>query len=149
MINRFFFKILIESGARFSPCMRPIESMPANESYVCLNTTLPSKITDPNNNTTTYLKPVPATNILHRIYDLSPNNRYNNTDLPSCKLQDICGMSGFVNEAKPDQNFRFFTPIFVHSGLIHYVVNVIFHWYWAMDLERLMNPIRFSGNINK
>ncbi|CAO3609421.1 unnamed protein product [Cunninghamella blakesleeana] len=135
-------QILIESGARFSPCMRPIESMPANESYVCLNSTLPSKITNPNNDSTTYLKPIPATNILHSVYDLSLNS----TELPTCKLQDICGMSGFVNETKPDQNFRFFTPIFVHSGLIHYIIIALFHWYWAVDLERIMNPIRFSGN---
>ncbi|CAO3626111.1 unnamed protein product [Cunninghamella echinulata] len=47
-------QILIETGARYSPCMRPIESMPANESYVCLNTTLPSPTINYNNSNEIY-----------------------------------------------------------------------------------------------
>ncbi|CAO3592480.1 unnamed protein product [Absidia cylindrospora] len=33
-------QILVQSGARFPPCMRPTEVMPPEERYVCLNTTL-------------------------------------------------------------------------------------------------------------
>ncbi|CAO3626115.1 unnamed protein product [Cunninghamella echinulata] len=53
-------------------------------------------------------------------------------------------MSGFVTATKPDQSFRFFTPIFVHAGVFHYIINAMIHWFWAMNLERMMNPIRFS-----
>ncbi|KAI8342066.1 hypothetical protein BC941DRAFT_390761 [Chlamydoabsidia padenii] len=137
-------QILIQTGARFPPCMRPTEVMKPDGRFVCLNTTLSTmnstwttirkidnKTTSPLTKTLDILDPIgDATSLLQ------------NT---SCSLQDICGMSGFAYPSIPDQSFRFFTPLFIHTGVLHYLVNACLLWFVAKDLERVMNPIRFTA----
>lgn len=133
--------------------MRRTEVMPPEERYVCLNTTLSTM-----NSTWTTLKKSGTGNgsggdnnrsrytlgMLDPIFDVANPGIQNN----SCSLQDICGMSGFAYTDMPDQSFRFFTPLFVHTGVLHYLINALLHWFVAMELERVMNPIRFAGNEN-
>ncbi|KAI8072695.1 rhomboid family-domain-containing protein [Gongronella butleri] len=123
-------QILIQSGARFPPCMRPTAMMPASDRYVCLNTTVP-------------LSPSGgdfSVRLLDPIFErASPI-----TQSSSCSLQDICGMSGFVHNNAPDQTFRFFTPMFVHTGIVHFAINALAHWFLTLDMERVINPIRFT-----
>jgi hypothetical protein len=124
--------------------MRFIEAMPPNDRFVCLNTTL--SVMDANwtamkkatsGGSSRSDKPPPL-GILDPIIDDSA--LYNS----SCSLQDVCGMSDFSSTATPDQSFRFFTSLFVHSGVLHYLLNVLFLWLFATDLEKVMNPIRFA-----
>ncbi|KAI8092550.1 uncharacterized protein BX664DRAFT_327569 [Halteromyces radiatus] len=119
--------------------MRPTKVMPVDERYVCLNTTLPIM-----NATWTSLrkgdKRTPL-GLLDPIFDVASPGIQNT----SCSLQDICGMSGFANASVPDQTFRFFTPLFLHTGALHLLIDGALHWFVAKDLERVMNPIRFAG----
>lgn len=142
-ISCSFFKILVQSGARFPPCMRPVEAMPPNDRFVCLNTTM--LVMDANWTTRKKTtsggrgdKPLLPLGILDPIVD---NAMLRNS---SCSLQDICGMSDFSSTATPDQSFRFFTSLFVHSGVLHYLLNALLLWLFAADLEKVMNPIRFA-----
>jgi len=51
----------------------------------------------------------------------------NNTANPAtniCSLEDICGFGGFHNRP-PNQWFRFITPIFIHAGFIHILLNML------------------------
>jgi membrane associated rhomboid family serine protease len=71
----------------------------------------------------------------------------NDTDNPPtrlCPLEDVCGFGGFHDE-KPNQWFRYFvsshtlsypedtelknhrfiTPVFLHAGIIHFVLNML------------------------
>ncbi|KAI9310498.1 rhomboid family-domain-containing protein, partial [Dichotomocladium elegans] len=101
-------QVLVQSGARYPPCMRSTSRMPPDRNYICINTVLSFE---------------PST----------------------CSLQEICGFSGFSDPLKPDQAFRFFSPLFVHSGLLHCVVNLIALYWVAIPLERVINGWRFSA----
>ncbi|SAM04683.1 hypothetical protein [Absidia glauca] len=132
-------QILIQTGARFPPCMRPTEVMQPDARYVCLNTTLSTM----NATWTTLRKTDNGKATVPGILDpISDPGLLQNS---SCSLQDICGMSGFAYTLVPDQSFRFFTPLFVHAGVLHYLIDACLLWFVAKDLERIMNPIRFAA----
>jgi len=59
-----------------------------------------------------------------------PNNGTN-----LCSLSDICGM-GMKQGAEPNQWFRFITPIFLHSGILHLIFNLLFQIRTGLDMER-------------
>lgn len=42
----------------------------------------------------------------------------------TCTLEEICGFGGFDNK-DPDQNFRFILPIFLHAGIVHLILNLL------------------------
>lgn len=63
----------------------------------------------------------------------------------TCSLEDICGFGGFSNPKLPDQSFRFLTPLFVHTGLVHCGVDMLALLFLGSRLEGLMNPLRFGG----
>ncbi|KAI8334994.1 hypothetical protein BC941DRAFT_378335 [Chlamydoabsidia padenii] len=132
-------QILVQSGARFPPCMRPTLVMPPNDRFVCLNTTLATM----NATWTTIKKTTGGDHVTLGILDPIPGDSHLVNS--SCSLQDICGMSGFASTTSPDQSFRFFTSLFIHSGILHYLINALLLWFVAMDLEKVMNPIRFSA----
>ncbi|KAI9255803.1 rhomboid family-domain-containing protein [Phascolomyces articulosus] len=90
------FTILINSGARYTPCMRSLPEYQA--------TTL--------------------------IDDCFSNNA-------TCTLQQLCGGSS-------NQGYRFFSPIFIHAGIIHILVNLLIHFQVGSDLERDMGFLRFG-----
>lgn len=119
--------------------MRPTEVMKPDARFVCLNTTLSTM----NATWTTLRKTDNGKATVPGILDpISDPGLLQNS---SCSLQDICGMSGFAYTLIPDQSFRFFTPLFVHAGVLHYLVDACLLWFVAKDLERVMNPIRFAG----
>lgn len=41
-----------------------------------------------------------------------------------CPLEDICGFGGF-HDKDPNQWFRFITPVFLHAGIIHILLNML------------------------
>ncbi|OUM60782.1 hypothetical protein PIROE2DRAFT_45923 [Piromyces sp. E2] len=53
----------------------------------------------------------------------------------NCALSDYCGLGMEVGE-QPNQWFRFITPIFLHSGLLHILFNLIFQIRTGVDMEK-------------
>ncbi|KAI8813857.1 rhomboid family-domain-containing protein, partial [Cladochytrium replicatum] len=48
-----------------------------------------------------------------------------------CTLAELCGFSG-----KPDQWYRLILPIFLHGGIVHLLLNLVFQLRTAAQLER-------------
>lgn len=68
------------------------------------------------------------------------------TGAAECSLNTLCGMSGIPEsdgELKPNQWYRFITPIFLHGGLIHIIFNMLVQMTIGRDVERLIGSIRF------
>ncbi|KAF9462142.1 hypothetical protein BDZ94DRAFT_752247 [Collybia nuda] len=64
----------------------------------------------------------------------------NNTANPpdsTCSLETICGFGGFY-ERDPNQWFRFITPIFLHAGFIHILLNIFAQLTLSAQIEREM-----------
>lgn len=59
-------------------------------------------------------------------------------------LSQICGMIPFYYKEKPDQFYRLFTALFLHGGLIHLIVTVIFQGLVMRDVEKLAGCIRIA-----
>ncbi|EMD41974.1 hypothetical protein CERSUDRAFT_79578 [Gelatoporia subvermispora B] len=59
-----------------------------------------------------------------------------------CSLEDVCGFGGFHDET-PNQWFRFITPIFLHAGIIHYLLNMLAQLTATAQVEREMGSISF------
>ncbi|KAH9944507.1 rhomboid-domain-containing protein [Epithele typhae] len=69
----------------------------------------------------------------------------NNTANPvteKCSLEDVCAFGGWQGET-PDQSFRFVTPIFLHAGLIHYLLNMLAQLTLSAQVEREMGTLPF------
>ncbi|EED80427.1 predicted protein, partial [Postia placenta Mad-698-R] len=60
----------------------------------------------------------------------------------ACPLEDICGFGGFHDET-PNQTFRFVTPVFLHAGIIHYLLNMLAQMTVSAQVEREMGSIFF------
>lgn len=118
--------VLINMGARFTPCMHGINNI---------------------TNSPTLLFPC-------------PNSTTATTNL--CSLAELCGMGGGVltpaqidaaissgatdaNDAplKPNQWWRFITPIFLHAGIIHLGFNMLLQVKLGGEIERNIGHIRF------
>jgi len=56
-------------------------------------------------------------------------------------LERLCGMGGF-RHGEPDQWWRYITPIFLHSGVLHLLFNLIFQIRTGFQLEREMGFFR-------
>ncbi|KAL4069679.1 hypothetical protein V8B97DRAFT_1968649 [Scleroderma yunnanense] len=54
-----------------------------------------------------------------------------------CTIEDVCGFGGFGN-GTPNQWFRFITPIFVHAGIIHILLNMLAQLTLSAQIEREM-----------
>jgi len=59
-----------------------------------------------------------------------------------CPLEDVCGFGGF-HGGEPDQWFRFITPIFLHAGIIHFLLNMAAQLTASAEVEREMGSIGF------
>ncbi|KAJ3480719.1 hypothetical protein NLI96_g8157 [Meripilus lineatus] len=59
-----------------------------------------------------------------------------------CPLEDICGFGGFHNDT-PDQWWRFITPIFLHAGVVHILLNMLAQLTASADLEKDMGSVGF------
>ncbi|KAH8102553.1 hypothetical protein BXZ70DRAFT_789558 [Cristinia sonorae] len=69
----------------------------------------------------------------------------NNTANPPnrlCSLEDVCGFGGF-HEQTPNQWFRFITPIFLHAGIIHFLLNMFAQFTICAQIEREMGSAGF------
>ncbi|KAI7902757.1 uncharacterized protein BX663DRAFT_569575 [Cokeromyces recurvatus] len=60
----------------------------------------------------------------------------------TCTIEQVCGFGEFHGE-EPHQSFRFFTPIFLHAGVIHILMNLITHFQIGSDAERDLGLIRY------
>ena len=58
-----------------------------------------------------------------------------------CSLEDICGF-GYV---EPNQFFRFILPIFLHGGVLHFMMNMFFQMRNGFDLERSIGWWRIAA----
>ncbi|CAF3429128.1 unnamed protein product [Rotaria socialis] len=57
-------------------------------------------------------------------------------------IQSVCGMLEFFVARVPDQVYRFWTVIFIHAGLIHLLITIIFQYTIMRPLEKLAGCIR-------
>lgn len=70
-----------------------------------------------------------------------PNNTANPPD-KICTLEDLCSFGGFHGK-DPNQWFRFITPIFLHAGLVHFLLNMLAQWILSAQIEREMGSSGF------
>ncbi|KAF8846303.1 rhomboid-domain-containing protein [Paxillus ammoniavirescens] len=59
-----------------------------------------------------------------------------------CTIEEVCGFGGF-HGSTPDQWFRFITPIFLHAGFIHILLNMFAQLTLSAQIEREMGSAGF------
>ncbi|XP_060700389.1 inactive rhomboid protein 2-like isoform X1 [Hemiscyllium ocellatum] len=59
-------------------------------------------------------------------------------------LDEVCGLLPFLNPDVPDQIYRLWLSLFLHAGIIHCLVSVIFQMTILRDLEKLAGWLRIS-----
>ncbi|XP_037942351.1 inactive rhomboid protein 1 [Teleopsis dalmanni] len=73
----------------------------------------------------------------------------------SC-LNNVCGMFPFLTIEVPDQFYRLFTSLYLHAGILHLAITIVFQHIFLADLEHVIGPIRtaivyigsgFAGNL--
>ncbi|KAI4688140.1 uncharacterized protein J4E84_005068 [Alternaria hordeiaustralica] len=114
--------VLINMGARFTPCMhnikRVIEAQPGPVvDWPCPNTTT---LTD---------------------------NKCTLAELcgMGSGVPDQTSVTDFKDRShEPNQWWRFITPIFLHAGLIHIGFNMLLQWTLGRDMEKEIGPLRFA-----
>ncbi|CAG5126574.1 unnamed protein product, partial [Candidula unifasciata] len=57
-------------------------------------------------------------------------------------IQEICGMIPFAQEKMPDQFYRLFSSLFLHGGVVHLGMSIVFQMWIMRDLEKLLGTIR-------
>jgi membrane associated rhomboid family serine protease len=115
------YYVLINMGARFTPCMHNIKSVieanPPVTDWPCPNTTT----TDPN----------------AQMCNLSE----------LCGMggvPDQTGVTDFTDRShEPNQWWRFITPIFLHAGVIHIGFNMLLQLTLGRDMEKEIGALRF------
>lgn len=142
-------EIMIQVGARFAPCMRHVDSMPPDERYVCLHT-IAEKSKTPSSAAATAVAAFGKNNttlgggqtllLLDQVVNLADPRLLNS----SCSLSSICGMTTFHQNQVPDQTYRLLTPLFIHTGLIHLLINLAVLVILGAKVERIINSLRFS-----
>ncbi|KAJ7932479.1 hypothetical protein B0H13DRAFT_1955625 [Mycena leptocephala] len=69
----------------------------------------------------------PCMKLIEAVPPTTPIGCLNNTANPAteiCTVEDICGFGGF-HDKDPNQWFRFITPIFLHAGFVHIILNML------------------------
>ncbi|KAM9482229.1 inactive rhomboid protein 2-like isoform 1-T4 [Clarias gariepinus] len=59
-------------------------------------------------------------------------------------LDEVCGLLPFLNPDIPDQFYRLWLSLFLHAGLLHCLVSVVFQMTILRDLEKLAGWVRIS-----
>lgn len=107
---------MINMGARYAPCMHNVKEIQGSEIpvlFLCPNAT---KLTQ------------------------------------TCSLSELCGFGGVPNPVfdgkanqnpRPNQWWRFITPIFMHAGLIHIGFNLLLQLTIAKEMEMAIGSVRF------
>lgn len=62
-----------------------------------------------------------------------------------CHLHVLCGGKEFKDSNTPDQNYRFVSAIFIHSGVIQLLINIAAHIFLGHMVERRINPFRYCA----
>jgi len=70
--------------------------------------------------------------------DLPCLNDTANPPTEVCPISDLCGFGGINSGETPNQWFRFITPIFLHAGIIHILLNMVAQLLVSAQLEREM-----------
>ncbi|CAO0790175.1 unnamed protein product [Mucor circinelloides] len=121
---------LIYTGARFTPCIRASSLYPANEMiYTCPRNPAPDAVTRPTFNDQS------SVGIFAR----------NKTRLEStCNLQNVCGGNSFNDALKPDQGYRFISALFMHSGIVQLIINMLVHIRIGLKVEKRIYSARYA-----
>jgi membrane associated rhomboid family serine protease len=114
--------VLINMGARFTPCMHNIKRVIEAQ---------PGPVVDwPCPNTTTLTG---NTCSLAELCGMGGG------------VPDQTGVTDFKDRShEPNQWWRFITPIFLHAGLIHIGFNMLLQWTLGRDMEKEIGPLRFT-----
>ncbi|KAJ3065618.1 hypothetical protein HDU98_011045 [Podochytrium sp. JEL0797] len=99
--------VIIQTGARFTPCIRPNTPYDAPGFLLACPDGISSSQTTVSNGTT----------------------------IEICTLDQICGMGG-LNGQPPNQWWRFITPVFLHGGVVHLLMNLSFQCRTGFDMEK-------------
>ncbi|KAM9716970.1 inactive rhomboid protein 1 isoform 4-T7 [Menidia menidia] len=59
-------------------------------------------------------------------------------------MNDVCGLLPFLNPEIPDQFSRLWLSLFLHAGILHCVVSVLFQMTVLRDIEKLAGWLRIS-----
>ncbi|CAM9110382.1 unnamed protein product [Lampetra planeri] len=59
-------------------------------------------------------------------------------------MADVCGLLPFLNPEIPDQFSRLWLSLFLHAGILHCLVSVLFQMTVLRDLEKLAGWLRIS-----
>ncbi|KAM7371074.1 hypothetical protein PAMP_010570 [Pampus punctatissimus] len=59
-------------------------------------------------------------------------------------MDDVCGLLPFLNPEIPDQFSRLWLSLFLHAGILHCLVSVLFQMTVLRDLEKLAGCLRIS-----
>ncbi|XP_024912940.1 inactive rhomboid protein 1-like isoform X2 [Cynoglossus semilaevis] len=59
-------------------------------------------------------------------------------------MDDVCGLLPFLNPEKPDQFSRLWLSLFLHAGILHCLVSVLFQMTVLRDIEKLAGWLRIS-----
>ncbi|XP_036073102.1 inactive rhomboid protein 1 isoform X9 [Oryzias melastigma] len=59
-------------------------------------------------------------------------------------MDDVCGLLPFLNPEVPDQFSRLWLALFLHAGILHCVVSLLFQMSVLRDLEKLAGWLRIS-----
>ncbi|POR37030.1 Rhomboid-like protein, partial [Tolypocladium paradoxum] len=109
-------QVMINMGARFTPCMHNIKEIQGS--------VLPVEFLCPN--ATEMTQVCPLSDVCGFGGDV-PNPTFNNID----------------QKPQPNQWYRFIIPIFMHAGLIHIGFNMLMQLTIAKEMEMAIGPIRF------
>lgn len=60
----------------------------------------------------------------------------------TCTVEALCGYGGFPDDI-PNQSFRLILPIFMHAGIVHFLMNMLTHLRLGVDLERALGTPRY------
>ncbi|KAG8905985.1 hypothetical protein FRB99_007842 [Tulasnella sp. 403] len=71
-----------------------------------------------------------------------PDN-VNNPPTSLCTIEQLCAHGGF-NGGEPNQWWRFITPVFLHAGIVHLLVNMFVQCTVGAQVEREMGSIGFA-----
>ncbi|XP_051273250.1 inactive rhomboid protein 1 isoform X2 [Dicentrarchus labrax] len=59
-------------------------------------------------------------------------------------MDDVCGLLPFLNQEIPDQFSRLWLSLFLHAGILHCLVSVLFQMTVLRDIEKLAGWLRIS-----
>ena len=81
---------------------------------------------------------------MRSIPEYSPTTAFSNCfhESEQCTVEEMCGFGGFGGK-EPDQSFRFIAPIFLHAGIVHYIMNMLCHLRLGADLECILGAPRY------